>query len=328
MSDELESRLTRAMHAEADRTATSPDALVRIRARVAPAPKSSPFAAWLRPAAVASAMAFTLIGGTMIGLQLAGGGGTDDNVAEPPSVLFNPAASSGPSPVGVNPDGTKKQPGVVPVPSGILPSPAATPLVSADPLASALVGPEKTHKLPVDNGGSYVAITGPDSGVTVGRTFELTGMARTFEANVVIEVSQNGSVVKRDYTTAAVGQELSSWTKTLTLEPGAYRIDAFEESMKGDGTRNAVDTIWILVAGESAGAAKPGDGTSAQPPATTTTPPPATPDPAAEPTADDGTAASDTTGPPAGAPTGTGTGTDTDTSATGAESAQEPAPAG
>lgn len=256
--NELEGRLRRAMHSEADATSTSPDALVRIRARTAP--KSRAAVGWLRPAAAASALAFTLVAGTLAGVKIAGsGGGAEDNLAEPPSVIFNPAASGGPSSEGDEPDGeapaAARGPDYLP---GFDPSRTIAPSPGAS--AAAILGmggdPERTHNVPEDTGGSYVGILGPDSGATVvGRTVELSGIARVFEANVVIEVSQNGSVVKRDFATASSGApELGNWTKVLALEPGNYRIDAFEESMEGNGTRLASDTIWITVAAEPQGA--------------------------------------------------------------------------
>lgn len=111
---------------------------------------------------------------------------------------------------------------------------------------------ERFHKVPVDKGGVYTAITSPDSGSTVGRSFELSGKARVFEATVTIEVSQNGSVVKREFTTASIGApDLGEWKKVLVLEPGAYKIQTYEESAKGDGSRLGVDTIWITVADEA-----------------------------------------------------------------------------
>ena len=105
------------------------------------------------------------------------------------------------------------------------------------------------HKIPVDDGEKpYVAITSPDSGATVDRTLELKGLARAFEANVIIEVSQNGKVVKRDYATASAGApEKGEWTKRLSLEPGNYKVEVFEESMEGNGKKLSSDTIWITV---------------------------------------------------------------------------------
>lgn len=274
--DELETRLSRAMHSEADATTVSPDALVRIRGRIAPQ-RSRAATGWFRPAAVASAMAFTLVVGTLVGVRIAGHGG-GDTLAEPPSVRFDAAATGAPA-------GTDSKRSTGPAAShepehlpGFAPDPTPQPTATApaDPLGT-LTAP-RTHKIPEDTGGSYVAILGPDSGVVTGRTVELHGQARTFEANVVIEVTQNGKVVKRDFTTASAGApDLGTWTKVLTLAPGAYRIDAFEESAKGDGSRVASDTIWISV-GDSAqdaptaaageGAAPGGEpGTTAEAPA-------------------------------------------------------------
>lgn len=269
--DELETRLRRAMHTEADATPVSPDALAQIRGRIAPA-TSRASAGWFRPAVAGSALAFTLVVGTLAGVRMAGGDGGDDNVAEPPSVLFNPAATGGPDGSGDAGDSApaSKVPGTAAPetlpgfsPERLLPPAGSS---TAAPGASTLLAPNTpTHKVPEDTGGPYVSILGPDSGTTVGRTVELTGKARTFEANVVLEVSQNGSVVKRDFTTASAGAPaLGTWTKVLVLEPGAYRIDAFEESMEGNGTRLASDSIWITVAGEpqsATGGGSPG-GTS------------------------------------------------------------------
>jgi hypothetical protein len=266
--DELETRLRRAMHTEADATRVSPDALVRIRGRVAPPKRSRTAGAWLRPAAAASGIAFTLVAGTLAGMKISGGEGGDTLAEQPPSVLFNPAATSAAEPGDAEQPAPKatRPPDYLP---GFNPARTATPapgMGGSPAIDAAMSELERTHKIPEDTGGPYVAITAPDSGLTVGRTFELSGLARTHEANVVIEVSQNGRVVKRDFTTASIGApEKGTWTKVLALAPGAYRIDAFEESMEGNGKRLASDTIWLTVADDPQGATK-GDSENAEPP--------------------------------------------------------------
>jgi hypothetical protein len=262
---DLEARLSTAMRAEAENVTTDPAALALIRQRTAAA-KRRPAGAWFfRPAVAGGALAFTLVLGTLVGVNLANDDGGDSVIADPAATALS-VAGKAPAPQAEAADAGDRAMSKAAPEADAAAADAKTMLV---PTPEAAVTPNNrtelgvgggpaeatpVHKMPVDTGGSYVSITAPDSGILVERTFELRGFARTFEANVVIEVSQNGKVVKRDYATASAGApEKGEWTKKLTLEPGNYRIDAFEESMKGDGKKLASDTIWLTVVGTTSG---------------------------------------------------------------------------
>lgn len=292
--DDIERRLAEALQAEASRTVPAGDGLARIRSRTARRPG---IAGWFfRPSVAGGALAIALVAGTLIGVRLTDGTG-DSTVVEGlrPPLLAVPAATDGPddeptADPSADP-GTGPTTGSTPPPVDGGPTdaePEDTP--SLDPSVFGMGGgeegpnvtmgavtePDDEQKtdggIPEDTGGNYVAITAPYSGSVVGRTFSLEGQARVFEATVSIDVSQNGSVLRREYTTATAGApEKGSWSKTLTLAPGDYRIDAYTLSAADGETRLASDTIWITVAGSGQGADGGDD------------PPPVTPDPEPEP---------------------------------------------
>jgi len=92
-----------------------------------------------------------------------------------------------------------------------------------------------------------VWITDPRDGATVGRTVRLQGQATVFEATVSIEVRQGDRVVQQTFSTASTGAPgRGIWSATLTLEPGAYEIRAFESS-PADGTPLGVDSKRVTV---------------------------------------------------------------------------------
>ncbi|HEY3604418.1 MAG TPA: Gmad2 immunoglobulin-like domain-containing protein, partial [Sporichthyaceae bacterium] len=100
--------------------------------------------------------------------------------------------------------------------------------------------------VPKDTGGEYISITSPQSGGVVHHTFTVSGRARVFESQFTVDVSQNGMVIKTAHVTASAGApELGTWSTTFTLPDGNYRIDAYELSPKGDGSKVASDTVWI-----------------------------------------------------------------------------------
>jgi hypothetical protein len=236
---------------------TDPAALALIRQRTAAGKKGvSPAKGWfLRPAVAGGALAFTLVLGTLVGVDMAQNDGPQNVVADPPATALAVGQAAGSAEAATSDAADSRMTKNAPAEESA-PKLAGTPeeqLAAQDPAAMSkmeMAPQTPVHKIPLDDGRSpYVAITSPDSGATVERTVELKGLARAFEANVIIEVSQNGKVVKRDYATASMGApEKGEWTKKLSLEPGAYKVEVFEESMKGDGTKLSSDTIWITVA--------------------------------------------------------------------------------
>lgn len=253
---DLEALLSTTMRAEAEKVQTDPAALALIRQRTAagsPARSYSGF--FFRPAVAGAALAFTLVLGTVVGVNMASDGGGQDVVADPPATALAVGAAAGNAEAATAGDANstmsaRSSASDMAAPMADAPQPAAAP-VDPGAMTKMKTAPQTpVHKIPMDDGKSpYVAITSPDSGSTVEKTVELKGFARAFEANVIIEVSQNGKVLKRDYATASAGApEKGEWTKTLSLAPGDYKIEVFEESMEGNGKKLSSDTIWITVA--------------------------------------------------------------------------------
>jgi hypothetical protein len=121
------------------------------------------------------------------------------------------------------------------------PSPIATPRVITPPARTSTA-------VPKDNGGEYLAITGPASGAIVGRDVTVVGKARVFEAQFTVDVTQNGVVVQSQHVTASIGApSMGVWSAVFHLAPGNYKVEAYELSAKGDGSKSATDTIWITV---------------------------------------------------------------------------------
>lgn len=285
--DDLERALAAALRAEAERTVPAGDGLARIRARTAG--RAGAFAWLLRPAAAVSVLAVTLVAATVIGLKLADDR-TDAVIAEPPNnpIAVAPFGSATPEPSAarINPssDPTFSGPtgGQQPTPdTAVTDVPTASTLVRTAPVTPEQERRRSDGGIPVDTGGTYVAIDAPLSGTTIEPVFTLAGRARVFEAAVSIDISQNGTVLKQAHATATEGAPaLGDWQATLTLAPGNYRIDAYALSPKDGIQRLASDSIWITV--KAPATATP----SATPSATATAIPTATPTastPAADP---------------------------------------------
>ncbi|MGQ0626319.1 MAG: Gmad2 immunoglobulin-like domain-containing protein [Sporichthyaceae bacterium] len=253
MADEdIERRLAAALRAEAARVNPVGDGLTRIRARTEKS--AGLFSRFGRPATAGAALALTLIGGTLVGVQL-----SDD---ESGTVLVEPARRPAISPPTSAPNTVPSNeptldPGLgtggqdFPVDTELTPVPSDAPQNTT--LASP-VTPEEQRSMsdggiPVDDGGNYVAIIAPLSGRSYDSPLTLAGRARVFEAAVTIDVSQNGRVLQTAYAMATEGApEIGDWQATFALAPGNYRIDAYSLSEADGVTRLASDSIWITIA--------------------------------------------------------------------------------
>lgn len=299
--EDLKARLAAALHAEADRVIPAGDGLAKIRARTEG--RRSAFG-WFsgpaaRPALAAGTLILTLVAGTAIGLQLTGGGDDDTNFADgdrdptavqPFSSLQPLIANSQAEVERYNPD-----PGEDTCCTGGADPEVTTAVTEAptDTLRFAPVTPDQEanksdNGIPVDNGGNYVAIQGPLSGRSYNSPLTIAGVARVFEAQVTIDVSQNGKVLKRTHATATQGApELGDWQVTIDLVPGNYRIDAYALSEQDGETRLASDSIWITIKSpNSATQPTPAPTPTSSPTPSSSSSPTATPTPSARPTSD------------------------------------------
>ena len=283
--EDLETILARALRAEADRVMPAGDGLAKIRARTENRRSvfgwfSSPAA---RPLLAGGMLVFTLVAGTMIGLQVTDGG-KDSNVVERPSdpiavqplITPEPKAMVEPTPEAeVDPEldvgGGDFE---VDTETTSVPLDAATRIAPVDPSEEAN---RNDGGIPVDDGGNYVAIDAPLSGRSYSSPLTLAGRARVFEAQITIDISQNGKVLQRAYAMATEGApELGEWQATIELAPGNYRIDAYALSPEDGETKLASDSIWITIRGPE-GATQPTPSPSPSPstaPTPSSTPPP------------------------------------------------------
>ncbi|MBA3745627.1 Gmad2 immunoglobulin-like domain-containing protein [Sporichthya sp.] len=258
---DLQAILAAAMRAEADRVMPAGDGLAKIRARTEGRRGvfhwfSSPSA---RPAMAVGALVFTLVAGTLVGLQLTGGddGGNDfaDGARDPlltqPFSSLEPLITPEPK-IMVEPSLDTTDYG----PSGgeefdVDTETTAVPLDARTRIAPVTEEEEASRNdggIPEDDGGNYVAIQGPLSGRSYNSPLTIAGVARVFEAQVTIDISQNGKVLQRAYATATAGApELGDWQATIELAPGNYRIDAYALSPEDGTTKLASDSIWITI---------------------------------------------------------------------------------
>ena len=93
---------------------------------------------------------------------------------------------------------------------------------------------------------SLMSITAPAEGATVSGSFEASGVASSFEANVRWQILKGGETVKTDYTTAeGWGDKLYPWTATVDvsgLAPGTYTFVAMTDDPSGGAEGNGPDT--------------------------------------------------------------------------------------
>lgn len=214
---ELERLLRATLQTEAARVTPAGDGLARIRARTS---ARTGFGRLFRPALAGAALTFTLVAGTLIGIQMNSGGGRTE--------LAAPVATAQPSA-----EPTLARVAVTAPPTGF-----ATP--AAECVADTTV--------PADDGGNHIAITSPGSGCPLdGPSITVSGTARVFEAALSIDVLQNNVVLHTANVTASMGApELGTWSTMFSLNPGNYRIEAYSLSAE-DGSRQVVDTIWVSI---------------------------------------------------------------------------------
>ncbi|MGQ0844252.1 MAG: Gmad2 immunoglobulin-like domain-containing protein [Sporichthyaceae bacterium] len=249
---QLERILREALASEAAKTTPAGDGLARIRARTS---SRTGFAGLFRPAVAGAALTFTLVAGTLIGIN-AKQDDTRTDIAQPaasgaPAVVDEPVAEQPPvkqpanPPVLLPPLNTRK-PTAVPTSGSELSAKLAPATGLATPEAQVECVPNTT--VPTDDGGNYIAITSPGSGCPLrGPSITVAGTARVFEAALSIDVMQNGAVLQTANVMASEGAPgLGTWTTQFTLLPGDYRIEAYYESAM-DGSRMTMDTIWITV---------------------------------------------------------------------------------
>ncbi len=255
--EDLETILARALRAEAERVQPVGDGLAKIRARTENRRSvfgwfSSPAA---RPLLAGGMLVFTLVAGRMIGLQVTDGGGEReivegprDPVAVQPMITAEPKAMVEPTPEAEVELGPEFGTGGDDFPiteTSPAPEDAQKSIVLVDPAEDAN---RSDGGIPVDDGGNYVAIDAPLSGRSYTSPLTLAGRARVFEAQVTIDISQNGKVLQRAYATATEGApELGEWQATIELAPGNYRIDAYSLSPEDGESKLASDSIWITI---------------------------------------------------------------------------------
>ncbi|MGQ0465757.1 MAG: Gmad2 immunoglobulin-like domain-containing protein [Sporichthyaceae bacterium] len=249
---ELERMLRATLQNEAARVTPAGDGLARIRARTS---ASTGFARLFRPALAGAALTFTLVAGTLIGINMNDDGGRTE--------LAQPAATGGPA--ALDPPATKVPPAVkdpATEPKTLLPPPVATTQPSPEPtlgtriavtapptgLATPAAECVADTTVPADDGGNYIAIASPGSGCPLdGPSITVSGTARVFEAALSIDVLQNGLVLHTANVTASIGApELGTWSTMFSLKPGNYRIEGYYLSAE-DGSRKVLDTIWISI---------------------------------------------------------------------------------
>ena len=231
MNDDMESRLRDALRLGADRTPIAGDGLQKIRSRTAGRRRH---AKW-QPTLAAGALTALVVAGVATAVEH-NHGSRPDVVLPAGGVTASPSATSTPSAT-ATPTTT---PSATPTPSGCEEAQARGLLVGCQAMGDT--------SIPNDTGGEYLAITSPGSGADVGRDLTVSGKARVFEAQFTVDVTQNGVVVHTAHVTASIGApSMGVWSTVFHLAPGNYKIEAYELSAKGDGTKAASDTVWVTV---------------------------------------------------------------------------------
>jgi hypothetical protein len=102
---------------------------------------------------------------------------------------------------------------------------------------------------------NLMSVTSPEQGATVSGTMEISGVANSFEANVLWEIiASGGKVVDSGFVTAEgwMGEKLFPWSDTVDvsdLAPGDYLFSAQTDDPSGgaEGNGPAVDTKQFTV---------------------------------------------------------------------------------
>jgi hypothetical protein len=100
---------------------------------------------------------------------------------------------------------------------------------------------------------SLMNVTAPEEGATVSGSFEASGVASSFEANVQWQITHNGETVKTGFTTAEGWMDkLYPWTKKVDvsdLAPGTYTFVAMTDDPSGGAEGNGpyTDTRTIVI---------------------------------------------------------------------------------
>jgi hypothetical protein len=113
-----------------------------------------------------------------------------------------------------------------------------------------ILGVPASEPLANDNADSVLApvsVTDPAEGATVGTTFTVTGQAATFEANVVWELTSDGTVVRHGFTTARECCTLAPYSFTVQAPAGSYTLVVHDTDESGAGRPVDRDTKDITV---------------------------------------------------------------------------------
>jgi hypothetical protein len=113
----------------------------------------------------------------------------------------------------------------------VLGQPASEPLAAGNP----------------DEVEALVQVDTPANGATVSSPFTVTGRAATFEANVVWELTENGKVVKKGFTTAQECCTLAPYSFQVTAPPGTYTLTVHDTDESGQNLPVNQDTKEITV---------------------------------------------------------------------------------
>jgi hypothetical protein len=93
-----------------------------------------------------------------------------------------------------------------------------------------------------------VGIDDPADGASVRSPVRIAGEAAVFEATLLWEIRQNGSVVRSGSTTTAEGQRFAPYAFSVELPPGDYEIRVAEDDPSGGAGRPVMtDTRRITV---------------------------------------------------------------------------------
>lgn len=113
----------------------------------------------------------------------------------------------------------------------ILGVPSSEPLAAANP----------------DDVQAMVQVDSPADGGDVSSPFTVTGRAATFEANVVWELRDGSTVVKKGFTTAQECCTLAPYSFQVSAPPGSYTLTVHDTDESGQGLPVDQDTKEITV---------------------------------------------------------------------------------